>query len=110
MTDRQVIERYFDLAADPDLEAYFSQFTDDVVIEDEGHTHTGIDAVRAWRTSVPPVTYEVRDVAPTDDGYRAVAEIAGDFPGSPVDLAFGFVLDDERVRGLTIRPAETDAE
>lgn len=106
MTDHQVIERYFDLAADPDLEAYAGQFTDDVVVEDEGRTHTGIDAVRTWHTSVPPVTYAVRDVAPTADGYRAVVEIAGDFPGSPVDLAFAFVLDDGRIRRLTIRPAE----
>jgi hypothetical protein len=101
-----VIARYFVLAADPDLERYFAQFADDAVVEDEGHRHEGIDAVRAWRTSVPPVTYDVRVVEPTDDGHRAVADIAGDFPGSPVALAFRFTLDGGgRIRALTIRPA-----
>lgn len=104
-TAEDVIAQYFVLAADPDLEKYFAQFTDDVVVEDEGRRHEGIDAVRAWRTSVPPVTYDVRAVETTDDGHRAVADIAGDFPGSPVALAFGFTLDDTgRIRALTIRP------
>ena len=53
------IEHYFDRAADPDLEAYFAQFADDAVVEDEGRLHHGIDAIRAWRTSVPDVTYRL---------------------------------------------------
>ena len=34
------IEHYFDRAADPDLEAYFAQFADDAVVEDEGGSTT----------------------------------------------------------------------
>ena len=107
MTDsRDTIERYFVLAADPDLRAYFAQFADDVVVEDEGHLYHGIDAIRGWRTSVPPVTYDVRSVEPVDGGHRALALISGDFPGSPVTLAFAFTLEGGRIRTLTIRPAD----
>ncbi|GAA4740912.1 hypothetical protein [Actinomycetospora chibensis] len=35
-----------------------------------------------------------------------LAGIAGDFPGSPVTLAFGVVLADDRMERLTIRPAD----
>ncbi|NMO88553.1 nuclear transport factor 2 family protein [Actinomycetospora sp. TBRC 11914] len=103
-TTQDLVTRYFVLAAAEDLEAYFAQFADDAVVEDEGHVHRGIGAVRAWRTSVPPVTYDVRDVEPTADGHRALVVISGDFPGSPVTLAFAFGHDGERIRTLTIRP------
>lgn len=107
MTDpRDTIERYFVLAADPNLEAYFTQFADDVVVEDEGHLHHGIDSIRAWRTSVPPVTYDVRSIEPVDGGHRALALISGDFPGSPVTLAVVFTVEDARIRALTIRPED----
>lgn len=99
-----VIDRYFDLATAPDPEPFFAQFADDAVVEDDGRRHDGIAAVRAWRTSVPAVSYRVRSVAPTDAGGRAVAEISGDFPGSPVDLAFTFALDGTTIRALTIAP------
>ncbi|MCD2196905.1 nuclear transport factor 2 family protein [Actinomycetospora endophytica] len=106
MTESEtLVQRYFLLAAAPDLAAYHAQFADDAIVEDEGHLHRGIDAIRAWRTSVPPVTYEVRGVDPiAGDGRRAVVEIAGDFPGSPVDLAFGFTFRGDRIEYLTIRP------
>jgi hypothetical protein len=110
MTDTNTVtdqvERYFVLAADPDLDAYFAQFADDAVAEDEGNLYRGIDAIRAWRTTVPDVSYRVVSIEPADDGQVAVAEIAGDFPGSPVSLAFGFTFRDEKIQTLTIRPTE----
>jgi hypothetical protein len=53
------------------------------------------------------VTYRVLRIEPDNDGHRALAEIAGDFPGSPVTLAFGFVLAEDRIRRLTIRPTDS---
>ena len=107
MTDTDtLIEQYFDRAADPDLEAYYAQFADDAVVEDEGRRHHGIGAIRAWRTSVPDVDYRLRTIERAGDGHRALAEISGDFPGSPVTLAFGFVLAGARIQELTIRPAD----
>lgn len=103
------VDRYFALAVDPDLEAYFAQFSPDAVVEDEGRRHVGIDAVRAWRTAVPPVTYTVRSVATTTAGHDAVADIAGDFPGSPVRLVFAFTFAEDGIRHLTIRPAADSA-
>ena len=54
MTDHTtLIHRYFDLASQPDTQAYFAQFTEDAIVEDEGVQLKGIDAIRAWRTEVP---------------------------------------------------------
>ena len=105
----QLINRYFDLAVLPDRDDYFAQFTDDVVVEDEGREHHGISAIRAWRTSVPRVTYSVETIDKTADKtpteYVSRVNIAGDFPGSPVALTFTFTFaDDNRIAFLTIRP------
>jgi hypothetical protein len=105
MTDpTELVHRYFRLAPQPDADAYFAQFADHAFAEDEGHEYHGIDEIRAWRKAVPLVTYTVRDVAVRDGEHVANAEIAGDFPGSPVTLAFHFAFTDEgRIQTLVIR-------
>jgi hypothetical protein len=102
---QELIHRYFDLAVQPDLEAYFAQFTADVLVEDEGRERRGLAAVRQWRTEVPPVKYMVENVTANGAGHDARVEIAGDFPGSPVSLTFHFEFtEDGHIAVLTIRP------
>ena len=102
---RELIDRYFDLAPRADANAYFAQFAEDAVVEDEGQAHRGIAAIRAWRGKVPRVAYTLRDVKATTTGHDAAVDIAGDFPGSPVSLRFHFQFAaDGRIAALTIRP------
>lgn len=105
MTDpTELIDRYFRLATQPDADPYFAQFAKDAIAEDEGHEHHGIDAIRAWRQAAPLVTYTVGDVVFRGGEHVAHAEIAGDFPGSPVTLAFHFTFtDDGHIQTLAIR-------
>ncbi|GAA4735606.1 nuclear transport factor 2 family protein [Nocardioides endophyticus] len=105
-TPTERIQDYFALATQSDMEPYFAQFAPDVVVEDDGQTHVGIDAVRAWRRSVPGVAYDVRAVADTSTGsHVATTEISGDFPGSPVLLGFVFTFDDQGlISRLVIAP------
>jgi hypothetical protein len=101
----QLIEQYFDLAPRSDTEAYFAQFADGAVVEDEGQERHGLAAIRTWRTEVPRVTYAVRDVRPAGAGHEARVDISGDFPGSPVCLTFHFEFDaDGHIAALRIRP------
>jgi ketosteroid isomerase-like protein len=102
---KELIDRYFDLAPRPDTDAYFAQFADDAVVEDEGQAHRGIAAIRAWRAKVPRVAYTVLDVKASGTGHDAAVDIAGDFPGSPVTLTFHFQFAASgRITTLTIRP------
>jgi hypothetical protein len=94
MQTQSVINRYFELAPLSDTDAYFAQFDADATVEDEGHEHHGVDAIRAWRSEVPTVTYEVRHIRSDDGTPVARALIAGDFPGSPVELDFHFTFTD----------------
>ncbi|HWN29498.1 MAG TPA: hypothetical protein VNP37_21205 [Actinomycetospora sp.] len=98
----ELVDRYFALAARDDVEAYVAQFRDDAVVVDDGRERHDL---RAWRRDVPDVTHTVEDVRPREDGADADVLLAGDFPGSPVRLAFGFGFDaDGRITALTIRP------
>jgi hypothetical protein len=101
----EIVRRYFHLAAQPDGDAYFALFADDATVEDEGAEYHGLAAIRAWRASVPLVSYTITGVEQTPDALVITATIAGDFPGSPVSgLKFRFEdFDDYHVRVLRIR-------
>lgn len=86
----RLIDQYFDLAPQDDTEAYFAQFAHDAVVADEGQERHGIAAIRTWRTEVPRVKYAVHDIRPAGPGHEARVDVSGDFPGSPVRLAFHF--------------------
>ncbi|MHC1559730.1 nuclear transport factor 2 family protein [Actinomycetospora sp. C-140] len=92
-----IIERYFTLAATDDVDAFVAQFAPGAVVVDDGHP---VPDLRAWRRDVPDVTYTVTDV----DGTSADVTVAGDFPGSPVDLRFAFGADGDRITRLDIAP------
>jgi hypothetical protein len=95
------LRRYFELATQQDTEEYFAQFADDATVIDDGNRYDGIEAIRAWRKEVPLVTYTLHDVSGDD----AAVDIAGDFPGSPVRLAFAFGFNAQhRIQTLTIKP------
>jgi hypothetical protein len=102
----EIARRYFDLAAQPDSDAYFALFAEDATVEDEGAEYHGLAAIRHWRASVPLVDYTVTNIEQTGDALVVTATIAGDFPGSPVpDLKFRFEdYDNDRIRVLRIRP------
>ncbi|WP_244931140.1 nuclear transport factor 2 family protein [Nocardioides sp. W7] len=103
MDHHALVASYFARALDPDRESYVALFSPDVVVEDDGRTWRGLDDVRRWRAYVPDVTYTVRSVAGSEDRALAVAEVAGNFPGSPVELRFSFEYDAAGlVRGLRI--------
>jgi ketosteroid isomerase-like protein len=101
-----LVNTYFQLAAQGDSEAYWALFDDDAVVEDEGNTYRGIEAIRQWRAEVPQVTYDITAVeAAADGGIVVTATVTGDFPGSPfAGLKFHFVdFDDAKIRTLYIR-------
>jgi hypothetical protein len=103
MDTTELVEQYFSLAVDDDPERYLAQFADDAEVVDDGERR---DDLRAWRRDVPAVTYGVEAVRPHADGADADVLLAGDFPGSPVRLAFDFGFDaDGRIARLSIAPS-----
>ncbi len=81
-------------------------FTEDARVKDEGNTYSGRNAIRDWKTeSSRKYTYTVEPFAieETDDKTVVTAHLAGDFPGSPVDLRYLFVLEGDKIASLEIK-------
>ncbi|MEV5667036.1 nuclear transport factor 2 family protein [Streptomyces flaveolus] len=93
---RTFVEEYVAAATDPDPGLHAALLRDDAVVHDDGRSVRGLAEVRRWREETSNVDYDLLEVAGTPTACRAVAQVSGDFPGSPVTLRFAFERD---VRG-----------
>lgn len=100
------IAAYF--AADQhDGDAVAQCFTETAVVVDERQTHSGREAIRQWKTqAATQFSYSVAPFAVREeDGQTVVSgHVSGDFPGSPVDLRYAFVLEGGKIARLEITP------
>lgn len=98
------ISIYF--AADAsDSEALVRCFTDHAVVKDEGHTYTGLAAIKQWKTdSSRKYAYTSEPFACADVGGKTIvtSRLTGNFPGSPIDLRYVFGLEDDKITSLEI--------
>lgn len=101
----RAIAAYFEADRSTDAQAVAQCFAEGAVVKDEGHTYTGLDAIRQWKEDASKkYTYTVEPFAVADDDGRTAvtSHVAGDFPGSPIDLRYFFVLSDEKIAELEI--------
>ncbi|QDX25019.1 nuclear transport factor 2 family protein [Sphingomonas suaedae] len=102
-----VIANYFAADRKGEAQATSECFTTDAVVIDEGNRYVGRDAIRQWMANASTqysYTVEPFDVA-QDDGHIVVtSHLVGNFPGSPVDLRYRFVLDGDQITQLVIVP------
>jgi ketosteroid isomerase-like protein len=102
-----VIETYLRVAAAGDLDVLVGCFTEDAVVTDDGKTHRGRGEIARWREDVVTAfeyTTTVVESVPDGDGHLVVAEVAGNFPGSPVRLKYRFELAGDLISRLVIAP------
>ena len=103
----EVIDAYFKADKKGNANAISECFTQDAVVVDEGNTYTGRDAIRQWvATASTKYTYTVEPFALAQEDGRTVvtSHLVGNFPGSPVDLRYSFVLKDGIIAELEIVP------
>lgn len=99
------IAEYFAADRERSAEAVSNCFTDGATVKDEGYTYTGREAIRQWKAdSSAKYTYNVEPFSISTEGDRTIvaSHLAGDFPGSPVELCYQFVLDGQKIVGLEI--------
>jgi len=100
------IAAYFD-ADTRDAEAVARCFTKQAVVKDEGQTHTGVAAIKAWKSAASAkytYTSEPFAVDQKDGGYVVTSRLTGNFPGSPVNLRFVFRVERGKIASLEIAP------
>jgi hypothetical protein len=92
-------------AHDPD--ACAGCFADDAIVRDEGREMRGVAAVRDWMDAAIAKyrhTVEVLSSAKTDGGVMVTCRVSGNFPGSPVELRYAFVVAGEKITRLEVVP------
>jgi ketosteroid isomerase-like protein len=80
-------------------------FTDDAVVNDEGHDYHGRNEIRAWKEETrAKYQYDLQpiDASINGDIVTVVARLTGNFPGSPVDVDHTFTLEDDKIASLII--------
>jgi hypothetical protein len=106
LTLPEPIAAYFK-ADKQDGEAVAQCFDVRAIVKDEGRTHSGSAAIRAWKidaSSKYSYTSEPFAVAEKDGAYVVTSRLTGNFPGSPVDLRFTFRLERGKIAYLEIAP------
>lgn len=103
LTLPEPIAAYF--AAEHNPEALARCFTAQAVMKDDGRTYTGVDAIRAFMAEAS-AKYNATS-APfaleRGDGFQIIrAKVAGNFPGSPIDLSYRFRLEGGLIASLEI--------
>lgn len=80
-------------------------FTAQAVMKDDGHTYTGINAIKAFMAAAS-AKYRATSVPfalGREDGVQVVrAKVTGNFPGSPIDLSYRFRLERGLIASLEI--------
>ena len=89
-----------------DDDAAIHTFTPDATVTDEGRTHRGTPAIRAWRqrasteytytTTVTGIRQERGDV------WCVAVRLEGNFPGGVANLEQHFTIRDDAIAALTI--------
>jgi hypothetical protein len=88
-------------------EAVSRCFTANAVVKDEGHTYNGRAAIKKWKETVSAkYTYTCDLLTCKQQNGKVVVRcrIAGNFPGSPVDLRFFFQLEGDKIASLEVIP------
>ena len=99
------IASFFAVSNGAEASAVEQCFTENAVVKDENQTHQGHDAIRAWLREARrkyAYTVEPLDVVQQDSTVKVRAEVAGNFPGSPVELNHVFRLTGGRIEFLEI--------
>ena len=103
----RAIAAYFSADAGLNAEAVAACFPQAAVVKDEGHTYAGRDAIRRWKDeSSAKFTYTTEARSLASEGSRTIVtcRLVGDFPGSPTNLRYFFVLQGDKIAELEVIP------
>ena len=99
------VAAYFAAEEAKDSAALAQCFAADAVVRDEGREHRGVAAIEAWhREANAKFRYVVEPLEASVDGSTVIvtARVSGEFPGSPIEPRFMFVVSGERIVALEV--------
>ncbi|SEH84067.1 hypothetical protein SAMN05660691_01710 [Rheinheimera pacifica] len=80
-------------------------FTPEAVVLDEGGNYQGQAAIESWlQQTRQKYQFSAKPISVTSKEQQevVVAEVSGNFPGSPIQLSYVFVLNGDKIQSLEI--------
>lgn len=99
------IKQYFSAGNTTDLQWLQDCFSADAAVFDEGGVFRGLAAIEAWFSQArQKYQFSVSPLSLTTKGQHelVVATVSGNFPGSPIQLQYAFLLHDDKIQSLQI--------
>ncbi len=97
---------YFAAQNAHDVDAMVATFAMDAEVRDEGRSYVGREAIREWKmatSSKYAITAEPLRSDRDGDALKVIARVSGNFPGSPAELTYDFLIDgSDQIRRLEI--------
>jgi hypothetical protein len=100
------VSDYLVADAQKDLDKLSRCFTKDATVHDENQEYQGLEAIKSWKeqsTAKYQYVVETLRTAVTEKNVRLHARLTGDFPGSPAEVDYTFVLANGKIASLDIR-------
>ena len=101
----EAVTQYFAASNRFDAESAAACFTPEATVRDEGKTHVGTEQIRNW-VSHASTEYQPRasvvGAQQKGDKLAVTVNVAGQFPGSPIELDFEFSLRGEKIAELAV--------
>jgi hypothetical protein len=99
------IQAYFASETEAGVDAFEIIFASDALVTDEGKTHSGIEAIKAWKQNAKQkyqYIVEPLDSQVSNAGTAVQARLSGTFPGNPVVVAYVFGVQHGKIQTLEI--------
>lgn len=103
----QAISAYVDASNAQAPDRIAACFHPDAKVVDESHVHQGRAQIQEWAAESSAryqATMEPLGLSMADEAHLLRATVRGNFPGSPIDLDFEFVLRAGAIAALEIKP------
>lgn len=99
------IKKYFEISNAADPAGLKDCFSLNAVVLDEGGTYQGLVAIAAWFSDTrQKYAFSAKPLSATTQQPHeiVIAEVSGNFPGSPIKLSYTFLLQDGKIQSLEI--------
>ena len=99
------IAAYFTADRERDQVRITLPFAEDAIVKDEGKEHSGRDAIRQWMSHAwtkYDAVAQPSAIAERGGAMVVTTHVVGNFPGSPLDLRYRFVLEGDLIARLEI--------
>jgi ketosteroid isomerase-like protein len=100
------LRKYVEASNAGDTAATVELFSESAVVHDDGAELRGREAIGTWiEESTRKYQAQLVPLALEESGDHLVlrGQVSGNFPGSPVELDFDFVLSDDKIARLAIK-------